>query len=268
MLSAGQKLRAIRDHLGLTMRDVENASLRVAERHRNEEFSIPPSRLSDIETKGIIPSIYRIYSLAVIYRHDPREILSLYGVDFNHMASDLGLSIPPKSHLSSAFQSLSAVQVPVKLDPSFDLRKTANLGRMVEKWGLVPLAYLSHFANYEFTYGYIGSEDFTMYPLLQPGTFVQVDESKNKVAEGVWRSEYERPIYFVETREGHACCWCALKRDTLVLQPHPLSPVPLRVLKHPQEAEVIGQVVGMAMRLGDWHHAESIPELKGRTALN
>ena len=32
MLSAGQKLRAIRDHLGLTMRDVENASLRVAER--------------------------------------------------------------------------------------------------------------------------------------------------------------------------------------------------------------------------------------------
>ena len=139
MLSAGQKLRAIRDHLGLTMRDVENASLRVAERHRNEEFAIPPSRLSDIETKGIIPSIYRIYSLAVIYRHDPREILSLYGVDYNHMASDLGLSIPPKSHLSSAFQSLSAVQVPVKLDPSFDLRKTANLGRMVEKWGSCPL---------------------------------------------------------------------------------------------------------------------------------
>jgi len=36
-----------------------------------------------------------------------------------------------------------------------------------------------------------------------------------------------------------------------VLQPHPLSPVPVRILKHPQEAEVLGQVVGVAMSLGD-----------------
>jgi transcriptional regulator with XRE-family HTH domain len=268
MLSAGQSLRALRDKLGLTMRDVENASLRIAERHRNEEFAIPPSRLSDIETKGIIPSIYRLYALAVIYRLDPREVLTMYGVDLNHAAIDLGLCIPPKSQLTQAFRSVTEVNVPVKLDPSFDLRRTANLGRMVERWGLVPLAYLSHFASHDFTYGYIGSEDFTMYPLLQPGTFVQVDESKNRVVEGVWRSEYERPIYFVETRDGHACCWCSLKRNTLILQPHPLSPMPLRVLKHPQEAEVIGQVIGIAMRLGEWHHAESSPDSKARTALN
>lgn len=268
MLSAGQNLRAMRDQLGLTMRDVENASLRIAERHQNEEFGIPPSRLSDIETKGIIPSVYRLYSLAVIYRQDPREMLALYGVDFNQVAADVGFSLPPKSHISNALQSVSAVRVPVKLDPSFDLKRTANLGRMVEQWGLVPLSYLSDFANHDYTYGYIGSEDFTMYPLLQPGTFVQVDESRNKVTEGVWRSEYERPIYFVETREGHACCWCALRRDTLILQPHPLSPVPLRVLKHPQEAEVIGQVVGIAMRLADWQHGDASPDAKARTALN
>ena len=49
---------------------------------------------------------------------------------------------------------------------------------MVEQWGVVPLAYLAQFANCEYTYGYIGSEDLTMYPLLPPGTFIQVDESK------------------------------------------------------------------------------------------
>jgi hypothetical protein len=258
----------MREQLGLTMRDVETASARIADRHRNEEYAIPPSRLSDIETKGIVPSIYRVYTLSVIYRQDMRNILSLYGVDFNQSAADLSLSQPPKSHVASVFQSVSAVQVPVKLDPGFDLRRTANLGRMVEKWGILPLSYLSAFAKNEYTYGYIGSEDFTMYPLLQPGTFVQVDESRNRVVEGAWRSEYERPIYFVETREGHACCWCSLKRDSIVLQPHPLSPVPLRVLKHPQEAEVIGQVVGMAMRLGEWRHADSYAEPKARTALN
>jgi hypothetical protein len=268
MQSAGQSLRGMREQLGLTMRDVENASSRIAERHRNEEYAIPPSRLSDIETKGIVPSIYRIYTLSVIYRQDLRNILSLYGVDFDQSPADLGLSQPPKSHVSSVFQSVSAVHVPVKLDPGFDLRRTANLGRMVEKWGILPLSYLGTFAKNEFTYGYIGSEDFTMYPLLQPGTFIQVDESRNRVVEGAWRSEYERPIYFVETRDGHACCWCSLKRDSIVLQPHPLSPAPLRVLKHPQEAEVIGQVVGMAMRLGEWRHADSYAEPKARTALN
>jgi len=30
-----------------------------------------------------------------------------------------------------------------------------------------------------------------------------------------------------------------------------LSPTPVRILRHPQEAEVIGQVVGIAMRIGD-----------------
>jgi hypothetical protein len=95
-----------------------------------------------------------------------------------------------------------------------------------------------------------------------------VDESRNKVMEGVWRSEYERPIYFVETREGHTCCWCTLKRESLILQPHPLSPVSVRVLRHPQEAEIVGQVVGVAMRLGEWQAIEALQGTKERASLS
>src|SRR5581483_12059376 len=117
MLQAGQNLRGLREGLGLTMRDVESASSRIADRHRNEEFLIAPSRLSDIETKGLIPSIYRIYALAVIYRRDMREILSWYGVDVNDEAADLALSIPPKSHRSETLHNATVVQMPVRLDP-------------------------------------------------------------------------------------------------------------------------------------------------------
>ena len=268
MLSAGQNLRLLRERLGLTMRDVETASSTIAAKHRSEEFAIPPSRLSDIETKGVVPSIYRLYSLAVIYRRDAREILGLYGVDLSGVAEDLHLSIPPKSHKSDALEAGMWAQIPVRLDPSFDPRFTMNIGRVIEQWGVVPLNYLAQFADRRYTYGYIGSEDFTMYPILPPGTFVQVDESKTRVAEGAWRSEYERPIYFVETREGYTCCWCTLQPDGLVLQSHPLSPVPVRVLKHPQQAEVIGQIVGVAMRLGEWSTVESVPEPRAREALN
>ena len=91
-----------------------------------------------------------------------------------------------------------------------------------------------------------------MYPLIMPGSFVQIDESKRKVAEGGWRSEYERPIYLVETRQGHTCCWCELNGSMLTLKPHPMSPAKTRILRDGIDAEVIGQVVGVAMRLDGW----------------
>jgi len=268
MLPAGKSLRTLRERLGLTMRDVDDSSARIAEKYRNEEYYIPPSRLSDIETKGVLPNIHRFYTLAVIYRRDVRELMAWYGVDLNNLAADLSLVSPPKSHISEALASLSTAQVPLHMDPAFDERRTTNLGRMVEQWGLVPLAYLAKFATSEFTYGYVGTQDFTMYPILPPGSFIQVDESKNKVVEGSWRSEYERPIYFVETRNGHTCCWCALHREEIILQPHPLSPVPVRILRHPRDAEVLGQVVGVAMKLTEWRAFDSAPGSKAPPALS
>jgi transcriptional regulator with XRE-family HTH domain len=262
MFEAGANLRALRERLGLTMREVESASLRIAERHGNDEFAVSPSRLSDIETKGSVPNIFRLYALAVIYRCDIREVLTWYGIDLGLSAADLNLSLPPRSHLTETEQGAFAVRMPTRLDPAFDPRRSSNLSRMIEQWGLVPLAHLATFSGGKFTYGYIGSEDFTMYPLLPPGTFLQVDESRNEVTQGLWRSEYERPIYFVETREGYTCSWCSLKGDQIVLQPHPLSPVAVRVLRHPQEAEVVGQVVGIAFKLGEWLPVEPLPDPK------
>src|SRR5512135_841929 len=106
------------------MRDVENSSARIADKYRNEEFSIPPSRLSDIETKGILPSIYRLDTLWVIYRRDLRELLSWYGGDLNNITADSGLVPPPKSHVSDALAGLSSVQVPMRMDPCFDQHRT------------------------------------------------------------------------------------------------------------------------------------------------
>jgi len=249
------------------MRDVELASNQIARRFESEEFAIPPSRLSDIETKGIIPSIFRLYSFAAIYRREYRELLSFYGLELDGISADIGFGHPQKSHLSEALSNVQQVRMPTKLDPGFSPEKTTDLRRMIEQWGTVPMAYLELLADDRYTYGHIGSEDFTMYPILPPGSFVQVDATKSKVGEGAWRSEFERPIYFVEMREGYTCCWCSIKRDSIVLQPHPLSPVAVRVLRYPQEAEVLGQVVGVAMRLGDWQHSDFPPVQKVRSAL-
>ncbi len=158
--------------------------------------------------------------------------------------------------------------MPVRLDPAFNLRKTANLGRMIERWGALPMAFIAQFENSDYTYGYIGADDLTMYPLIVPGSLIQIDESKNRVVMGAWRSEYERPIYFVETRDGFACGWCSVEGDRLAVHPHPLSAQKLRLFKHPTEAEVVGQVVGVAMRLGDWRMIDSASSPRKPQELN
>ena len=266
MLSAGKKLRDLREQIGLTLRDVEVASTALADQRGIEEFVVNPSRLSDIETKGVIPSIYRLYVLSVIYRADIAELLKLYGIDLSMTVSDYAICRPGKTHRLEVVTGRGTAHIPVKLDPGFDIKRSTDLGRMIENWGTVPMQFLQELQKKKYTYAYIGTEDLTMYPLLLPGSFVQIDEDRSKVEDGKWRSEFERPIYFVETREGHVCCWCSIRRGEIVLQSHPLSPVPARILKHPQEAEVIGQVVGVAMRLVEWYAPdEQEPEQNSAT---
>jgi len=248
---AGQKLRALREALGFTLRQVEEAAAVIAANNKSSEFFLPLSRVSEIETKGIVPSMHRLYALAAIYHTDLYELLGWYGIDLSRLAKDMQSSEPPRTHLSDALMRVGQVNVPVRLDPGFDIRRTAHMGRMIQNWGVVPTAFLSELMESEYSYGFVGIEDLTMYPLVMPGSFLQIDERRDKVVEGQWRSEYERPLYFVEMRDGFTCCWCKLQESRIVLQPHPLSPAAVRDYKYPQDAEILGQVVGMAMRLDD-----------------
>lgn len=254
---AGQQLRHLREGLGLTLRDVETASAEIAARHANQEFFIPFSRLSEIETKGLLPSIFRIYTLAAIYRFDYRKICGWYDVRLDAVAEDSNVAQIPNTHRFGSIPHPDSLELPVAIDPGFDVRRTMHLSRMIQRWGVVPLQFLSGFKRGCNTYAFLGMEDFTMYPLLMPGSFLQVDEKKTEIVNEGWRSEYERPIYFVETREEFVCSWCNLTDGKqLVLQPHPLSPVAPRVVRYLEEAEVLGQVVGVAMRLNQWKPAD------------
>src|SRR5437660_12606750 len=124
VVAPGQKLRDPREQMGLTLRDVELSSTSLAEIRGIEEFIINPSRLSDIETKGVIPSIYRLYVLSVIYRADFTELLKMYGVDLSFTAADFAICRPGKTHRVEIAEGRGTLQLPVKLDPGLDIRNT------------------------------------------------------------------------------------------------------------------------------------------------
>ena len=99
-------------------------------------------------------------------------------------------------------------------------------------------------------YGYVGTEDYTLYPLVVPGSFLQIDPRLTEIETGPWTSDFERPIYFLETRDSYICGWCALlSSKEIQVQPHALSGLPARNFKRPAEIEVVGRVVGLATRL-------------------
>src|SRR6266496_1512480 len=99
MEEAGQKLKRARERLNLRYRDVEEASNQIAARHSNDEFSIALSRLADIENKGTVPTIYRLYALCSIYRLDINEVLEWYGVDVAAMPGEAANISVEQTHM-------------------------------------------------------------------------------------------------------------------------------------------------------------------------
>jgi transcriptional regulator with XRE-family HTH domain len=228
----GDQLRELRNRLGITTREVEELSRRLAERTGNEEYYISNAWLTQLENKDSVPSIYKLFSLSVIYRSTFADLLAFFGIDLGN---------------SARYQL--AVTFPIRLDRSFSLEKTSLVSRVVEVWGDIPVSLLQSLNVRHTQYGYIGMCDFTMYPLLRPGTFVQIDSEIASIRPSAWRTEFDRPIYFIELRDSYACSWCDLSGSQLTLLPHPLSACSVRQFSYPDEAEIVGQVTAVAMRL-------------------
>src|SRR3989442_11048691 len=129
---SGSRLRQARERLGLTYRDVERASYGLANLRGRPEFIIHISRLADIENRGVPPSPFKIYTLAVIYHLNPLEVCQWYDVPLaNHFCDGTDVAAP-KTHLAAPPASL---RLPMRFDPGFDPRRTEYLSRMVESWG-------------------------------------------------------------------------------------------------------------------------------------
>jgi transcriptional regulator with XRE-family HTH domain len=265
---AGERLKQLRSRLGLTTREVAELSRRIATAEGNDEFAVSHARLIQIENDESTPSVYKLFTLSAVYGLTFTTLVSYY--------LNLEAIARHQSELQIANTRLTAFEVydenqpisfPVRFDPGFQVEKTNLLSRMVELWGEIPVGLLNRLNIRKMRYGFIGLEDYTMYPLLRPGSFVQIDEQEKPQPQGVYRSEYERPIWFLELRTGYLCSWCEVRRDRIVSVPHPLSPCRTQEFAYPNEAEIVGRVTAVAARLINSTDAVAPrnPKLPGRS---
>lgn len=234
----GQTLKSLRNKRNITVREVEQASRRIADVKGDKRFCISNGWLAQLENGISEPSICKLFSLSLIYHANFLDLVRLYNVDVDDKEKYEPVVNPKVTQLMPGTnggngRSVSSLKSPLSTG------LISNLGAMSAR----------QLAGGEdrtpnIIYGHLGSSDFTMHPLIRPGALLKIDTSQNKLTAGAWRNEYERPVFFIELREAYACGWCELQGNQLLIIPHPSSPVSVRRFTYPREAEIVGRVVG------------------------
>jgi transcriptional regulator with XRE-family HTH domain len=243
-VAAGQQLKLLRNRRSITVRDVEQASRRIAEAKGDKRFQISNGWLAQLENGGSEPSVSKLFSLSVIYHVPFMDLLRLYDVDVDNKEKYESVANPHLTQLLS-HDTVSGINLECSTATSLVAASTT-------KHVLPPASDNGDQKdNQNVAYGYLGAADLTMYPLIRPGSLLQIDTAQNKLQSAKWHNEFDRPIYFVELRESYACGWCELQGNQLLIIPHNSSPASVRGFRYPREAEIVGRVIGYYTRCID-----------------
>lgn len=118
---------------------------------------------------------------------------------------------------------------------------TSATHRLLSTWSDVPLLLMLDVDWDRGPLVLIGLSDRMMWPLLPPGSLLQLNPKVKTIESGSW-SEFERPIYLVEHRNRFYCCHAQRRGETLRLISHGESPAPPSISVPFKEARVRGQL--------------------------
>ena len=249
-MPAGQTLKHLRNKRNITVREVEHASRRIADVKGDKRFFISNGWLAQLENGASDPSIYKLFSLSVIYHANVLDLLRLYNIDVNDIEKYEPIASPHLTQLISNTNNGNGDLVSSDVDVHGSTTLVSELAMSAQQ-----LAGGNGSAS-SIIYGHLGSSDLTMDPMIRPGSLLKIDTNQNKLSAGTWRNEYERPIFFIELRDAYACGWCELQGNQLLIIPHPSSPAGVRRFTYPREAEIVGRVVAYSTSCID---LESVP---------
>jgi transcriptional regulator with XRE-family HTH domain len=251
----GSKLKRIRLRLGLSAREVERRSVQLVVDQQNPDYHLSRSWIRDVERGRFAPGTFKIVSVSMLYHLPIPEIHRFFGIKPGDIAKESGLFPPPKTHLVTPEEGGPLAAPSAEPVDAESVREHTHLvSRLVDV------------AMRRSLFGYIGTQDRTMSPLIRPGTFVQIDVKQTHIKNEAARKgsgPFARPVYFLDIRTGYACGWCQLEDGILTLIPHPDSGVKARNFRHPSEVEVVGRVIEIHMCIDEERQAK-IEEPMGR----
>jgi len=118
---------------------------------------------------------------------------------------------------------------------------TSATRRLLNAWSEVPLLLMLDVDWDRGPLVMIGLTDRMMWPLLPPGSLLQLNSKVKTIADGSW-TEFERPIYLIEVKGRFYCCHAQRRGETLRLISHAESPERPAISVPFKEARVRGQL--------------------------
>ena len=240
MEGIGGRLRATRLAWKLTLREVEQRTLRLAQQWGNPAYRISASWLDRVERENRGLSATKLIVLASVYSLSAEQMLSLCPPAGADPATGDDISTPNATLMAEGqLETQAKIWLPDSLITATPPEQTALLQPTEET---IP----SHFRR-----AIIGQQDRTLEPMIRAGSIVLIDTQKRSIAtRREWNHEFDRPIYFLLTRQGYMAGFCELDRDTdwLTVIPHALSFEANRRFRMKKEIEVIGTIVGVVSR--------------------
>jgi hypothetical protein len=238
----GNKLREARLKWQLTLREVEERSVRLAQQWENPAYRISASWLDRVEREDRGLSATKLIVLAAIYGLTADQMIALCPASHLKQTPQLDSISAPNATLlltGGPLEQHARFWLPDNFlaDPPPDATTLLPAGQ-----GTLP----SHYRR-----GVIGSRDRMLDPMIRAGSIVLIDTQKRAIASRrEWTHEFDRPIYFLITRAGYVSGFCELDKESewLTLVPHPLSYETSKRWRFRKEIEVIGAVAGVFMR--------------------
>jgi transcriptional regulator with XRE-family HTH domain len=241
-IGIGERLRAIRQRWQLSLREVEERSLRFAQEHGSQSHRVSASWLVRLEREEHELTVSKLIALADIYNIPAEQLLHSIHVE------------SPQSilrQLSSPNATMLLTEGPLEEQAKYLIPDTLGIDQLPDETSLLASAGA---VQAPFRRGIIGRRDRTLEPMIPPCSIVHIDTQNRAISSRKdWTHEFKRPIYFLMTREGYVCGWCELDKNSewLTLVPHPLSPASSRRWKYRTEIENLGRVVVVAIRLAE-----------------
>jgi transcriptional regulator with XRE-family HTH domain len=240
----GPMLRAIRRQWKLSLREVEERSVRIARERGNQSYQVSASWLDRLEREEHELTVNKLIVLAEIYNLPPEQLLRSVYPGNPQPGLLRQLSGPNATMLltDGLLEQQAKYLIPDTLGPDQPPDETTLLST---RNGFLPTPYRR---------GILGKLDPTLEPMIPAGSIVHINTRERAISSRKdWTHEFQRPIYFLMTRDGYVCGWCEVDKvsDCLTLIPHPLSPASSRRWKYRTEIENMGRVVGVAIRLTD-----------------
>jgi transcriptional regulator with XRE-family HTH domain len=239
----GNFIRNARLRAGLSFREASQRTKVVAKRLGDPRYYCAAGSLSDYETRRLPPRhIHKLISICTVYFASVREILEAAGISPEKagtlpMPDDASLPPPANTRLASG--------------PS------RFFGEMERRIGKLP------YFLYDCLGALFGRRNLSVrdvfwaggiprfaHHFLRGALFLVVDRKRKRPRTDFSCPKWAQPVYIVQQRGGaYLCGFCSLENGTLLVRACSKGLPKLLRLRNRIDAEVVGQVVGVARRL-------------------